>query len=65
VANEHYGDTYARKCLQTSAVIQMLLERIGISSTLWIGAACFAEVFENPSEGAWGGFETVITTSGR
>lgn len=44
------------KCLQASAAIRRVLDLIGIRSTLWCGAVCFAEVFDSGSDFAWGGF---------
>lgn len=56
VATAHYGSSYATKCLQTSAAIQSVLHGFGIGSQLWMGATCFAEVFEQHGIGKWAGF---------
>lgn len=56
VAQEHYGDQYPLKCLQTAAGIQHVLAAIGIQSRLWCGAVCFAEAFEDVPNISWGGF---------
>lgn len=56
VAQDHYGNQYPLKCLQTAAAIQQLLTTIGIKSNLWCGAVCFAEVFDQASDISWGGF---------
>ena len=56
VAQAHYGDQYPLKCLQTAAATQQLLATIGIKSSLWGGAVCFAEVFDDASDISWGGF---------
>jgi hypothetical protein len=57
VAAEHYcGSLYSTKCLQVSAAIQSVLNRLGIESELWMGAVCVAEVFEELGHEAWGGF---------
>lgn len=56
MAQEHYGSQYPLKCLQTAAATQQLLATMGIRSTLWCGAVCFAEVFDEASDVSWGGF---------
>lgn len=55
-ARQHYADQYSMKCLQVSAAVQFLLKTIDIESTLWVGATCFAEVYEQDGIAGWGGF---------
>jgi hypothetical protein len=53
----HYGNEWPDKCLQSSHAIQLVLDRLGISSEIWEGAACFAQAYKNaPQEIRWVGF---------
>ena len=56
----HYEDTYAMRCLQSSIAINLLLAELGIKSQSIVGDVCVAQVFENDSShpnwnGFWGG----------
>ena len=55
-AKAHYRQDYSLKCLQTASALQLLLTRVRISSLLWVGAVCVAEVFEQAGVASWGGF---------
>lgn len=53
----HYGIESPEKCLQSSLAIQLVLDRLGISSSPWMGAACFAQAYKNaPHRTGWAGF---------
>lgn len=54
--SEHYRDLYPIKCLQSSAAIQVLLDRLGIKSNLFIGATCWAKVSTDGLPEGWNGF---------
>lgn len=56
VAVAHYGAHYPTRCLQVSAAVRTVLERFGIRSSLWVGAVCVAEVFEDAGFATRGGF---------
>jgi hypothetical protein len=52
-----YGNRSPEKCLQSSLAIQLVLDRLGISSDVCEGAACFAQAYKNaPQEIRWVGF---------
>ena len=53
---DHYGNDRSMKCFQSSLVIQMVLEKIQIESTIIQGAVCVPKVFENSKQFGWEGF---------
>lgn len=55
---EHYGKNYSTCCLQSSAAINQLLKRFGISSRIITGAFCTIEVYKQKNKigWEWGGF---------
>ena len=53
---EHYQKEYPIRCLQASEGVKMILQSIGINSTLIEGAACFAQPFKYSDKLTWSGF---------
>lgn len=51
-----YGQESSIKCLQSSISIQLILEKLGIKSRIYLGSCCFGMTEKNTRTFRWGGF---------